>query len=348
MSAPSPTLGRAGGEHRVLEPPGAAPLTATRLDALAELWDGELRLDLEALVLNPVDHRAWIERLGSDPVRLAGALVESIAERGGFGAEASGGTVIGRIVTIGDAHPHEVELEQRVGVALPATALPVFAAPGPTWDGGRVVPLTGHAIVPARAVTVPVGDTEPTLADLLTRYADLPATLPGGQRTLVIGFDRPGGALAVAIAAREGRHVSVVVGGLAEARLARALGADATAVLPLAEPVEGADHLRAEGRADLVVLADPAGAALAARSGPAVQIITEPAHRDLAAAVLEHAQAAGCGVAIHAGRGVATDRGDALHRLLAGCDLLRPTLRWLAGTGPRPTVTLGLDDEELP
>jgi hypothetical protein len=344
----SPTLGRPGGEHRVLEPVGGVPLTADRLDALAELWDGELRLELEAVVLSPSSHRTWTERLGADLPGLLGAVAETVAERGGLGTDvAADGTLLGRVAAVGSAHPHPVEVGERVGVALPAAAVPLFAMPGTTWDGGRVVPLRGHAIVPAGGVTIPVGDAPPTLAALLTAHADLPSSLAPGRHLVVTGVRHPAGAIAVAVASSQLRQVTALVGSLAMARLARALGAATTAVVAPGDPVAGADHLatRVASRPDLVVLTDPASAGLAARIAPAVQVLTDPVAAPRAAAeVLQHARALGRGVAVHAGRGVAVDRGADLRALLGQGGVLLTTLRWQAGVGALPTVT---SDDDL-
>lgn len=349
MSGHGPTYGRSGGEHRVLEPVGGEPLTATRLDALAELWDGEVRLELDAVVLSGPGHRAWTERLGTDPVRLTAAFAETLAERGGLGPEAHDATLVGRVAAVGSAHPHPVDLGERVAVALPATAVPLFALPSDAWDGGRVIALQGHAILPASAVTVPVGDAPAAFAAVLAAVADLPASLAPGQRTVIVGTEQPAGAVAIAVASSQLRHVTAVVGSLGGARLARALGADRTAVVATGDPVAGADHVleASGGRPDLVVLADPAGAALAARLAPSVQVLTDPVTAPaVAATVLRHARALGRGTAIHVGRGVTVDRGAALHALIAERAVLLAALRWHAGVGALPTFPPAGDDLE--
>jgi L-erythro-3,5-diaminohexanoate dehydrogenase len=346
-----PTLGRRGGEHRVLEPAGAAPLVARRLDALADLWDGELRLDLEAVVLDPRDHRGWLDRVGREPGSLAGAFVETIAERGGLGEACRGAVLIGRVAAVGSAHPHPATVGERVAVAFPATALPLFAVPAPAWDGGRVVPLRGHAVLPAAAVTVPIGDAEPELAAVLAATADLPSSLAPARRPVVIGVDRPAGAVAVVVLASQLRPVTAVVGSLAAARLARALGATATVVAAADGPPEEVDRIvtASGGRPDLVVLADPAGAPLAARLAPVVQLLTDGiAHPEVGGRVAEHARAAGRSVAVQAGRPLPPDRGAGLRALLAEEEVLLATLRWQAGVGSRPTVPPAGDDLEAP
>lgn len=347
MSVPSgPTVGRRGGEHRVLEPPGAPPISARRLDALAELWDGEVRLELDAVVLTGEEHRGWVERLGPDVGRLTAAFVETIAERGGLGEGARGAVVVGRIVTVGPAHPQPVAVGERVAVAFPAPALPLFGLPRGSWDGSRVLPLDGHAIVPAGAVTVPVDDAPPALAAVLAGVAHLPASLATGARTVVIGVERPAGAVAVAVLAARLRPVTAVVGSLSGARLARALGADATVIAALDEPVDEAERVvrTSGGRPDLVVLADPAGAALAARVAPTVQLAT-PAGQHPTDALVEHARAAGRDVAVHLGAPAAPDRGAALRRLIADTEVLGGTLRWQAGLAPPPPLPTGDDLE---
>lgn len=345
MTARTPTFGERSGDHRVAEPPGATCWDAVRLDANPELWDGELRLDLEALVLSTADHTRWTERLRPDPAVLAAAFAEAVAERGGVGPDARHATVVGRIAAAGAAHPHPVDVGERVAVPVPAGALPLLAAPTDTWDGGRVVDLRGHAIVPAAAATVPAGDAPPAMAALVAELADVPAGLAPGARTVVLGPDRGGGAVALAAAVAQRRHVTAVVRSLAMARVARAFGADAVAIGDVADPLGSHAHLRevvGDGprtRFDLAVVGDPAAAPLAARLAPVVQILTHRADAPAtAAAVLTHAAAAGRGPAIHVGRGATADRGAALRELMVSSSVLLLMLRWQAGVGALPTV----------
>jgi hypothetical protein len=348
----SPTFGRPGGEHRVLEPAGGEPLTATRLDALADLWDGELRLDLEVVVLDGAAHRAWVDRLAPDPDVLAGAIAETVAERGGLGTEAEDATLVGRVATIAAGHPHPVAVGERVAVTAPAIALPLFGAPTRGWDGGPAIPMRGHAIVPSAVPTIPVGDAEPELAAVLASVADVPAQLAPGGRVVVLGVDTPAGAVAVAALAAQQRHVTAVGASLGSSRLARALGATAATVADLGDPLgtealvrEVAGDTGPAARLDLVVLATPAAAALAARLAPVVQVVsdlrTDPT---VVARVIRHARAVGRGVAVHAGRGAVADRGTALRDLVASGDVLLRALRWHAGVGSLPGV--GRDPED--
>jgi hypothetical protein len=101
---------------------------------------------------------------------------------------------------------------------------------------------------------------------------------------------------------------------------------------------QAADGAAATAPIGLVILADPAGAALAARLAPTVQVMTDPVtDPDVAARVVRHTRAAGRGVAVHAGRGPIIDRGAALCELVASNDVLRTALRWQAGVAPLPT-----------
>jgi hypothetical protein len=45
-AGPGPTSGDPDGRHRVLEPAGGLPVTATRLDPAPAVWDRERRVDL--------------------------------------------------------------------------------------------------------------------------------------------------------------------------------------------------------------------------------------------------------------------------------------------------------------
>ncbi|MTV26914.1 hypothetical protein FTX61_16045 [Nitriliruptoraceae bacterium ZYF776] len=336
-----PTLARRGGEHRVLEPVGAPPLLATRLDAFAELWDGEVRLELTEVVLTAAGHARRVERLGPEPQRLAGAFTETVAERGGLGPEAADATLVGTVRTVAPRHPRQLAPGTRVAVATPAGAVPLFAVPDERDTGSRVVRVRGHAILAPGTAVVHLADEPPELAALLARVADVPRSLGSGRTPVVLGADTGVGAVALAAAVAQGRHVTAVVRDLVGVRLARHLGAAVATVADLGDAVGTAtlvtDQLRV--RSDLVVLADPAASALAARLAPAVQVLTDPvAAPDVAAEVLRHAAATGRDVAIHAGRSVVDDGGAALRQLVGSDDALAALLRWRAGIAPAPVV----------
>jgi L-erythro-3,5-diaminohexanoate dehydrogenase len=361
----NPADGSPSGDHRVLEPPGVTTAAARRVDALGELWDGEVRLELEALVLEPDDLARWQARLGADGTVLAAALVETIAERGALDGEAGQGTYVGRVAAVGRSHPWPATPGERVALPLPAHAVPAFAIPGP-WDGRTpVVPVRGHAIAPAGVPTVLVPeDASATAARWLARLADVPAAVdvfgdhPAAGRTLgelpapdhtpggdaaagevaatartgalvVLGGDTEPGAIALAHLAATGAAVVAVVETLQGARIADRLGARHVVIADLADVPGSADVITEEtGPSGGAVLAAPHAAALAVRLAHRVLVV-----HDLpgGGSVAEQATAAARAVDVLVHREPGAGRGSRLRDLVASSSALAEVLRWHTG-----------------
>jgi hypothetical protein len=355
----NPALGSPSGDHRVLEPPGSSPATARRLDALGDLWDGELRIELEALVLDDADLAAWRTRTGSDPTALAAALVEVMAERGGLDGELGRGTYLGRVAAVGRHHPWPAAVGEAVALPLPALVVPAFALPGP-WDGSSpVVPLRGHAIAPAGVPTVLLPDgVSATAARSLARFADVPAALDalpaeaaaGG--VVVLGGASVPGAIALAHLAARGIRTTAVVESLEGARAAETLGADIVVVADVKDAPGSAQVIgeqldaelpkprhRASGsfgsrapvhgssRFGAAVLAETAAGALAVRIAPRVLVLGDEA----AVSVAGEASRAARSVEVLVHREPGAERGIRVHDLVASVPVLAEVLRWRTG-----------------
>jgi L-erythro-3,5-diaminohexanoate dehydrogenase len=339
----TPVAGAPGGEHRVLEPPGATPVAARRLDALADLWDGEVRLDLTALVLDPADLAAWRQRLGSSPEGLAAALVEGVAERGALADEPGRGTLLGTVAAVGRAHPWPATVGELVALALPAAAIPAFALPR-RWDGtSPVVPLRGHAIAPAGVPTVLVEGASAEAARTVARAADVPAAVdvalaPGREatRTVLLGADTVPGAIALAHLAATGRPVCAVVETLHGADVAAALGAATVVVADLSAPVETATVVADAdpGRFDLALVAAAAGAALSVRLAPRVAAVGDVPLDPILRAAADDGRTVDVGAHRQPGAG----RGARVRDLVASSPVLAEVLRWRSGH-PVPSAT---------
>jgi L-erythro-3,5-diaminohexanoate dehydrogenase len=333
-------LGSPAGDHRVLEPPGATPAAARRLDALGELRDGEVRVDLDALVLGDADLAAWRARLGTDPAVLSGALLETVAERGGLDGEPGRGTYLGTVAAVGAAHPWPASVGERVALPSPAVALPAFAVPGP-WDGrSPVVPLRGHAVAPAGVPTVVVPDgASATAARWLALLADVPAALDAllsrlprpscGAVVVVLGGDTPAGAVASRDLVVRGVDVASVVETLEGARLAAGLGVGHVVVADLGDPVGTQRVIEEAVPATVpaaVVASAPAGP-LAVRTAPRVLLLDGGS----GAAVARHAAEEARAVEVLVRREPGAGRGERTRDLVASSRVLAEVLRWRTG-----------------
>jgi hypothetical protein len=349
----NPAFGSPSGDHRVLEPPGATPATARRLDALGELWDGEVRVELEALVLDAGDLAAWRARAGGDPTTLAAAMVEVVAERGGLDGELGRGTYLGRVAAVGRDHPWPAAVGEPVALPLPALVVPAFAVPGP-WDGtSPVVPLRGHAIAPAGVPTVLLPDgVSATAARVLARFADVPSALdalPEGDvadGVVVLGAASAPGAIALTHLAARRVRTTAVVESLEGARLAEALGAATVVVADLQDAPGSAQVIgeqldaeaggsagsrapaRCAARFGVAVLAEAAAGALAVRLAPRVLVLADEA---AATSVAAEASRAACTIDVVAHRQPGAGRGMGVRDLVASNPVLAEVLRWRTG-----------------
>jgi L-erythro-3,5-diaminohexanoate dehydrogenase len=234
------------GADRVIEPRGAAPQAADRLDAARAPSDYELLLDAELLNLDATSHRQIREECDSDPDRMAERIAEIVATRGKMHnpVTGSGGILLGRAAQIGARYPADgLVLGERVVVLASLSLIPlVLDRVGPVDPDSPQVPVSGRAIL---APIVPWSRTPddlslPVVVSALDVYgapSHTRALVSPGARVTILGAGRAG--LLSAAAAREatGGDCAVTVLDVREDALAnvsaalpgvRTLWADAT------------------------------------------------------------------------------------------------------------------------
>ena len=263
------------GLHRVLEPSGdqiTLPQAAQRLDASAQIWPDEVRIDIETLNLDAASYRqlVGIHRTSDDQVDGAAvrrSVLDIVAARGKMQnpVTGSGGMLIGTVAEVGAKSELGLSVGDHVAtlVSLSLTPLRITDALA-RWDGlGERVPAAGHAILFGRSIAAVLpADLDPELALMVMDVCGAPALVARLVReyaargvspsVLVLGGAGKSGSMSLAAAADAGagRRVAVVPNP-AEARLLEGLGL--------------ADHVViADARSPLGLLA-----AVAAAGGPA-------------------------------------------------------------------------------
>lgn len=344
----SPTDGDPRGAHRVLEPAAALPAVATRLEAHPDLWDGERRVEITDLVLEPDDLLSLQRLAGADPGRMRAALLEAAAERGGLPPDLVGTTLVGRIAARGSTAPEGPEVGGRVVVPSPVTPLPLWLRDVSGWSGGRHLPVAGHAILHAATPLVSVpDDVAAEVAAVVAEAAHVPHAVRdalGGAhaRVAVLGGTTVAGAAAAIVAARTGAHVVAAVTGLRSARQFRALDAGEAVLVAPVDTVEAALTVTGTlgGAADLVLVADPdrellrVAAAVVARGGHVRALVPGA---DLDGVVRE---AAGLGSSPRVDRSRTLPTGsEELFRLVEDHAPFAAVVAWRAGTAPAPAGT---------
>src|SRR5271165_4946717 len=92
------------GVHRVLEPAGAMPQDAWRIDNTPAAGSNEILCDVEALNINSASFKQICDVCDSDALRIAEHIAGIVRERGKQHnpVTGSGGMFVGRVLEIGD------------------------------------------------------------------------------------------------------------------------------------------------------------------------------------------------------------------------------------------------------
>lgn len=261
----SPTAGDPIGGHRVIEPDAALPGVASRLDPRPDLWDREVRAELTDIVLGAEDHAAIQQQAGGDPARMRAALLEAAAERGGLPTHLHDTALLGRVAARAEGAPPGPAVGDRAVVLPPVAAVPCWLHDVSGWNGGRRIPVAGHAVLAPRTPVVAVGDDlPPEVAVALGLTSHVPGAverlgISRGTRLVVTGPTDVAGATALLTAARAGARPAGIVTTLQAARLVRTLGpADPVIVAP-ADTTEGVRAVLETlgGPPDIALVADP-------------------------------------------------------------------------------------------
>jgi L-erythro-3,5-diaminohexanoate dehydrogenase len=236
---------RALGVHRVLEPRGALPQAALRLDADPAIGPDEVRIAVQRLNLDAASFRQLAESCGGDGDAVRAAVLEIVAARGKMQnpVTGSGGMLIGVVDAVGPGSPLGLAVGQRVATLVSLTLTPLRITDGlAAWDGrGEQVPATGTAILFARSIAAVLPDDlpDPVSLAVLDVCGAPAATARVVERT---------GARSVAVLGAAGKSGCL--------SLAAARAAGATGLTGLVRDDAEAAALRAAGLADRVVVAD--------------------------------------------------------------------------------------------
>lgn len=266
------------GLHRVIEPPGALPQAAWRLDASPAIAADEVRIRVDRLNLDAASYRQIREASSGDPGKIRRTVLDTITTRGKMQnpVTGSGGMLTGTVDEVGPASALGLVPGQRVATLVSLTLTPLQITDGLVrWDGqSEQVPCEGHAILFARSIAAVLPEDLP--AELSLAVLDVcgaPAltrrVVKKGAVVLIIGAAGKSGSLSAAAARQAGAsRIIGVVPTEAEAALLRdpittteSPLADAVVIADARDPVGLAERVEAAGGpADAtVVCVDVAG-----------------------------------------------------------------------------------------
>ena len=243
MSRPSPFS--PVGLHRVLEPAGALPQAAQRLDDSPELAPDEVRVAVRRLNLDAASFRQLATKHGGDGDAVRREVLEIVAARGKMQnpVTGSGGMLVGVVDEVGPESPLGLAVGDPVATLVSLSLTPLRITDGLAgWDGrSEQVPAEGHAILFGRSIAAVLPDDLP--GDLAMAVLDV-CGAPALTDRVVRGYDAP----TVAVVGGAGKSGSLSLAAARRAGASRTVGV---------VPVEAeADLLRESGLADAVAVAD--------------------------------------------------------------------------------------------
>src|SRR5215467_15750142 len=152
------------GLHRVIEPAGALPQAAWRVDPSPALWPDEVRVRVERLNLDAASFRQLSEAVQGDTAAAEGghvaamraAVCRIVAERGKMQnpVTGSGGMLTGVVEEVGPDSPLGLVPGDRIATLVSLSLTPLAITDGlARWDGrSEQVPCQGHAILFGRSI----------------------------------------------------------------------------------------------------------------------------------------------------------------------------------------------------
>jgi L-erythro-3,5-diaminohexanoate dehydrogenase len=200
------------GTHRVLEPRGALPQPAWRLDNETAPYDNEILVDVETLNVDSASFHQISESAGGDPDRIIQAILAIITQRGKLHnpATGSGGMLIGTVRSVGPALKTDLKPGDRIAtlVSLSLTPLKITAVHAIHPETDQVA-VTGTAILFETGIYAQLpADIPDTLALAVLDVCGAPAqthrlTKPGAT-VLILGGGGKSGLLCSYVAKRAG------------------------------------------------------------------------------------------------------------------------------------------------
>ena len=273
MIAPAPGVGKSCryGTHRVIEPAGALPQAAWRLDNTPAAAENEILCAVESLCIDSASFRQMRENAKGDAAQIGAAIMATVSTRGKQHnpVTGSGGMFVGRVADVGVqlADACEVHVGDRIASLVSLTLTPLSLERIRAVDLATArVDVDGHAILFACAHFARLPEDMLTgvalaVLDVAGAPAQVRRLATSGATVVVIGADGKSGLLACAQAKErvgsEGRVVGIAPSAASRgAQLLRTLGlvddfieADARDAAGLLSLLPG----RIPGLADLVV-----------------------------------------------------------------------------------------------
>ncbi|BCJ46887.1 L-erythro-3,5-diaminohexanoate dehydrogenase [Actinoplanes ianthinogenes] len=251
------------GLNRVLEPAGALPQAAWRLDASPQIGPDEVRIRVQRLNLDAASYRQLAQKHAGDGERIRTEVLEIVETRGKMHnpVTGSGGMLIGVVEEVGPESPLPVKVGDRVATLVSLTLTPLRITDDlQGWDGlSEQVPADGTAILFGRSIVgVLPDDLPPELALAVYDVCGAPALVDRIVRkyqdptVVVLGGAGKSGSLSLAAAKRAGARTKAIV--VSEAERDALSDAGLADEIAIADARDAVAVARAAGQNDVTVV----------------------------------------------------------------------------------------------
>lgn len=210
------------GVHRVLEPIGAMPQTAWKLDNTPKPFANEVLCDVETLNIDSASFKQIADVNGGDAGKIAAHILDVVRQRGKQHnpVTGSGGMFIGRVLEVGEALRARIDLQpgERIASLVSLTLTPLFieaiervdVATGRVWIRGKAILFESGLW--ARLPGDIADDVALAVLDVAGAPAQVQRLVQPGQSVVVIGADGKSGMLSCAQAKTRAGAAGCVVG----------------------------------------------------------------------------------------------------------------------------------------
>lgn len=197
------------GTHRVVEPRGAMPQAAQKLDNMGPPWDNEIVIAVETLNIDSASFHQIVGEVGAVEQSVAGRVLEIVDARGKMQnpVTGSGGMLIGTVIAKGERYGEGVQVGDRIATLVSLTLTPLLLRRIEKVHLDRdQVDVDGLAyLTPSAPVVALPDDLDPKLALSVLDVAGAPAQtqrlVQGARSVLILGAGKSG--IICAAAARE-------------------------------------------------------------------------------------------------------------------------------------------------
>jgi len=196
------------GTHRVIEPPGAMPQNAWKIDNTPVAYENEILCDVETLNIDSASFKQISDHCGGDDAAIGEHISRTVGERGKQHnpVTGSGGMFIGRVLKVGEHLRSRIDIAagDRIASLVSLTLTPLYIE-----SVTRVDTQTGRVWIRGKAVLFESGlwaklpeDIDQDVALAVLDVAGAPAQVrrlcKPGMNVVVIGADGKSGMLSCA------------------------------------------------------------------------------------------------------------------------------------------------------